>query len=53
MQVGIRRCDDYRSGPARGQAGRVEAFRIDRIVPHNLAGEHGVQKSAKSRKIVE
>ena len=38
-RVGVRRSHDGSSGPACGQACDVGALRIDRMVPHDLAGD--------------
>ena len=39
VQVGVRRSHDGGSGPAGRQASDVDALRIDRMVPHDLAGD--------------
>ena len=44
VQVGIRRAHDGGSGPAGRQARDVDALRIDRMVPHDLAGDAGDQR---------
>ena len=44
VQVGVRRAHDGGSGPAGRQARDVDALRIDRMVPHDLAGDAGDQR---------
>ena len=44
VQVGVRRAHDGGSGPAGRQACDVDALRIDRMVPHDLAGDAGDQR---------
>ena len=44
VQVGIRRAHDGGGGPAGRQARDVDALRIDRMVPHDLAGDAGDQR---------
>ena len=44
VQIGIRRAHDSGGGPAGRQARDVDALRIDRMVPHDLAGDTGDQR---------
>ena len=44
VQIGIRRAHDGGGGPAGRQARDVDALRIDRMVPHDLAGDAGDQR---------
>ena len=44
VQVGIRRCHDGGGRAAGRQARDVDALRIDRMIPHDLAGDAGDQR---------
>jgi hypothetical protein len=44
VKIGVCRSHDGGSGPAGRQAPDIDALRIDRIVPHDLAGDAGDQR---------